>query len=189
LPCLHLTSPFARFSCLGQPFEDGGICVLQVLDFDFEILYPNGVKVTFDVFPADADQQVILTGDGYQCLDAETAGNHTPGCAIEFLPPGEPFQELIASDPDSKIEAKFKGTVIVGGGCYCDDTCGTYDDGSVRGRDLQAGSISVSKVESEAIAYKVAAEPTDGNDDGCTGFFLFCIISHIIVAFLSLFGF
>jgi len=176
--------------CTEQPFEDDGICVLQVLDFDFELTYPDGVKVTFDVFPADQDQQVILTGNGYQCLDAETAGNHTPGCAIEFIPPGEPFQELVAGDPDSKIEAKFKGTVIVGLGCYCDDTCNTYNDGSVRGRGLQTGSIKIVKAESEAIAYKAAAvdpEPT-ADDDSCTGFFLFCIIGRIISAILSLFG-
>jgi len=115
-----------------------------------------------------------------------------PGCAIEFGKPFVPIQELVAGRGDT-ITAKFQATVIVGLGCYCDNTCSTYDDGSVRGRALQEGRLLMGDVESNPFDYIttstfVIPDEETGGWGGILGL-IRKLIRDIIASLLSLFGF
>jgi len=63
-------------ACFSPPPIEG-TCIVQILDLDFEL--ESGATVKYDVYPSGAEADLFLTGDGYQCLDAGTNGDHGRG--------------------------------------------------------------------------------------------------------------
>jgi len=99
------------------------------------------------------------------------------GCSVEFLPPSEQFLEIA---PGAVFIARFVGTVIVGVGCYCDNSCG---DGSVRRGDPSEDKLKAESVIGSPFNYIISG----GENVGFIGI-LFSFLKQLIAAILAVFS-
>ena len=110
---------------------------------------------------------------------------------VQFLVPGEEFQELnplnpngVCDNPPCQAAALVKGKVLLGLGCYCKDTARPVDCTTpIRGRrELQAGGDLTTEVDFTA-PLEVTVAPEEKVGGGCTGFF--CWFFELLASILS----
>jgi len=154
-----------------------GTCVLEIISFDF-VMQPEGQDVDVAGGVLNADYKILPTDGANLPLIAPgvSCGPDKTECSIKFAGPNEQIEELIPGDPASYKFGFFRGVAIIGVGDDCDPST----------RKLGHRQLEQT-VDFQGAKFAATFKPAQGND-GCTGFFLFCLIQSIIAAILSLFG-